>query len=592
MFTAQRTRCLLTTFVLAALALPTLGDLDTALKSVPADAVGFVCVPNLEQTDRHYQQLIRTLGLRDMMPEGPARESLRALIKQGLGVDAGLDQDGALTLVMMPSESLQELTDRQVLILPATEPRKLLDELKAQPGANDLWDLDINDEPMVAKVVGKSVVLSGSEDAVAAFKLPSESDSLYGKLSDSEKRALANLDIAIWLDAAKLVELSRSQIEPMLMMFKQMQAAQGGELGQMQGAQFEIQMRRLMDGASRLVIGFGAGDPGLQIRFALGVKEGSELAKTIVLPNSTMKPFVGLPAGDYVMAYTGANDPQRSREALKDGLSVYIEMLKGLDGVDKDQVDKLYADLSEMVGMLQSTSMSVNLLGGGKDGLLAMYSVAQVSDAEKYLDTMRKMVDEAKQVTTDEDIAKWLKPISLTPSDETVGGAKIWTLAYDVKQLGEIDFDDEMREMVAKLLGETGVSMRLGAVENKWVFSAIGGGNAGIEKMVALLKEGAAPLATSKGIAAAHKQFPDKPVMEMYFSVDAIVRTVRDVSVAMDEDPLPIQMGNLDAPLAMSTTNAENWSQVDVFVPTDLMVAIRKATMQMMGMPADGGSPQ
>jgi hypothetical protein len=69
----------------------------------------------------------------------------------------------------------------------------------------------------------------------------------------------------------------------------------------------------------------------------------------------------------------------------------------------------------------------------------------------------------------------------------------------------------------------------------------------------------------------------------MYFAVDRIVGVIKAAQNAFDEEELPISMPELNAPLTINGTGGDGWSRGDLFLPTELMVAIKNAVLTMMG---------
>ena len=60
------------------------------------------------------------------------------------------------------------------------------------------------------------------------------------------------------------------------------------------------------------------------------------------------------------------------------------------------------------------------------------------------------------------------------------------------------------------------------------------------------------------------------------------------VAKVLDEEEFPVKMPSIDAPLGISSTGGTEWNRVDVFVPTELMVAVKNA---ILGMMMGGGQP-
>ena len=98
-----------------------------ALASIPANAMGCFCIPNLKQLDANYQQTIGALGLQAFVP--PPANSLVSLIKMNLPFGESLDENGPMALVIMPATNPFELPMKIAFVLSAKEPKALLEKM-------------------------------------------------------------------------------------------------------------------------------------------------------------------------------------------------------------------------------------------------------------------------------------------------------------------------------------------------------------------------------------------------------------------------------------------------------------------------------
>jgi hypothetical protein len=178
--------------------------------------------------------------------------------------------------------------------------------------------------------------------------------------------------------------------------------------------------------------------------------------------------------------------------------------------------------------------------------------------------------------------------ITQKPDAEELEGVKLHHIRFDPAKVEQIGWDEEDADKLKKLLGGDGVLIRLAPVSKELVVLTFGGGADFAKQVIDLAKSKQAPLDDDPGVKKVSAHLPKERASIMYIAVDQIVATIREGGKAFgEEEEFPIQMPKLNAPLAISGTGGENWSQVDMFAPSELLVAVKNAAMALMG----GGPP-
>ena len=96
-----------------------------------------------------------------------------------------------------------------------------------------------------------------------------------------------------------------------------------------------------------------------------------------------------------------------------------------------------------------------------------------------------------------------------------------------------------------------------------------------------------APLDDDPGIKRVAALLPKDRNSVVYVALDNIFTLVGNINKALEEeDEFPIQLGELNAPLALVGRGGDGWTQADIFIPTELLVAGKDAIMTMVGMGA------
>jgi len=554
--------------------------LQQALQTIPADALGVICIPNIEQGDQAFHQTLERLALTPMVP--PPNHSVASMLQTYLGMSAGLNPRGALLIVMLPAPSIMELGDQMAMLVPVQDSKALLEAMKGTPGEGDVWTVTIMGEPVQALALKSHVAFGRTAELVQAFKKATADQNVDKKLNEQDRKSLDGLSAFVWLDAAGVIELARPQIDMFLPMITSMQAA-SGPFGAAQAKSTKETLDTLLEGSRSFMFGLKLNEAGLALRVHIQAKDGTKLAKQMeVQPAPGAQALLaGLPASDYMLAGGWYQNPEATKESFDSSLGAYFDAGKDMENVDAEQVKKLRESTQEFAQMATAARFTVDALAGGDGGLVGLTLLLETRDAEKCIRLLEGILAAAAKVSTDEEVLGYFTPLSFAPATEEVANTKVHELRYDVSKLAEVDPDDF--EELKPVIGKDGLLFRLAAVGSKRVLVAFGGGTERMAKLIEAARTDEAPLAADAGIQRVHKHLPEKPVAEFYVAVDRIVQWYQKAAEAMDEEPLPIEAPTLHAPLAMATTSGKTWTQTDLFVPAELMVAIKDATMKMLG---------
>ncbi|MCH7993488.1 MAG: hypothetical protein IIB57_03490 [Planctomycetes bacterium] len=66
-------------------------------------------------------------------------------------------------------------------------------------------------------------------------------------------------------------------------------------------------------------------------------------------------------------------------------------------------------------------------------------------------------------------------------------------------------------------------------------------------------------------------------------AADQIVAAINNVMTVLDEERLPFQVPEINAPLTLCATGGDGWVQGDLFFPSDLLVAMKDVGFAMLG---------
>ena len=140
------------------------------------------------------------------------------------------------------------------------------------------------------------------------------------------------------------------------------------------------------------------------------------------------------------------------------------------------------------------------------------------------------------------------------------------------------------------MTGKEGVLIRIAPVGPRLIVAGFGGGKERMASLIEQAKKNKAPLDNDTGIRKTASAVPEERASVAYLAVDRILTAINEVANTLEEEPVPVQMPPIDAPLAMASSGGDGWVRFDMFAPTELLVASKNAAMIMMGQmqaPAD-----
>ncbi|MFH0980672.1 MAG: hypothetical protein V2A79_03925 [Planctomycetota bacterium] len=582
-------RSILATLICLTAAFPTWAraadPMENALAAIPEDAVGFLCVPSLKQLDGDWQQAVSNFGLQPLVP--PPWNSPLAALQQFMQLSAGLDANGPLVLVQMPFNPPSEfMGSKQAFILPAADPKALVEAMGGQAGEGGIWNVKLLGGPAFAMTGEKRLIVSTSAEVVKA--VAGGKTGTGTKFKGKNPKMYEGLDLVLWLDGERLLKAFKPQIDGFLAIVTMAQAA-SGPLGVKQAESTKKQISMLVDGTQSLMLGVSLDPAGVGLRLAIHAKAGSELAQQTKAKPAAGSLLQGLPAGRYMLAFGQVFDADLLKESLKD-LDPYFEAGKGVESVNAEQLGILKGILQDWAPLNKAARLTVEALPPGPNGVIGMSLIFETSDTQRWLELVGKAVEALKKLPTDKDAKMFADAASYSAEAEDVAGVKVSHLKLDLSKIEEIDEDD--LEEVTKVVGEEGVLFRLAPAGANVVTVSFGGGADYMKRLIEHAGREAAPLDNTPGIQKVANHLPKKQVGAAYIAVDQILACVSTIAKVLEEDePLPFQMPEINAPLGVTVTGEQELMLIDVFCPTELIAASKNVVMTMMG-PGGPGTAQ
>ncbi|MFO0973706.1 MAG: hypothetical protein U1A27_09750 [Phycisphaerae bacterium] len=557
----------------------------TLLEAIPADAWGFIAIPSLEGLEGKFTKLGKQLGL----PVPPMVNMAQAQ----LGLSEGLDTKGPLAFVFLDMKRMQH--GGMMLLLPVTDGDKVIAKLKmGAPAKSDEGDEEgdkkgkdaaaeddsdgivrcgLMGQPAFAAKLKKFVVL-GSSRAACAMALKAKS-SAASALESQRQAAFEHSDLFISFAAATVIDAYQDQIKGMLGM---MAMAAGPQAGAGMG-QLDQLIKMLGEvGSCDLCLEFG--DAGLKL-VGLGTpKPKSDLATALKKQSPKAKSLLSPLAKDRFIFSVGSVGQRAEEKDIEQAVQTMMGALQAKEKIDEKKVKALTGDLTALARSTQGSAFSVSVLPDGPDGIVGASLVLHTDDGAAVVERLGKIVAQVKELSDADEFKHIVGAVTHKPGAEDVGGGKVDHLTVDLKKLAE-DMEENEAESLHKVLGKDGITLRFGAVGKDHVVMTFGGGKEQFARAAQAAQSDSGGLSGDAGITSVGKHLPAEKTAEFFFSLDSLLDCVSRVMTAVGEDDnIPFKLSKeLNAPVGGSTTVDHGSARLDIFVPMELITAVKNGVM-------------
>ncbi len=546
---------------------------DKVLAAVPADAIAFVCVPNLQQLDDDIQAAITNLGLAPLI-NPPGMASPIGLLEQFLGMSDGLDTDGSLILAVFPPVIPAIPIPQAALIVPATDPKALLTAMGGTRGEGGTWTLSIQQKPLFAIAGEGRIVLADS--AETAKMIAEGKTGIADSVSQADRDAMVGLDLVVWIDAKKIIKTFRQRIDGFIAMMSMLQPAGSIEAA----ASGQDQIKKLIDGASSVLLGVSLTDSGVGLRFVADVRPGSEIAKQMKLLTTTKSLLNGLLPDSYMLAFGQAIDPTATRAALGDMDAMFDAMAQAAQ-LNEEAANTLTDLYKEWVGSVTGARGVVSALPAGPNGIIGLCLLLDTGDSAKSLTQLAEAMKAISELSPEDSDAKQaLEALTHNPQAEEIDGTTVQHIKFDLAKMEDVDEED--LEEIIPIIGQDGLLLRIAAVDDDTIAVAFGGGSDYMASVIEHAKNDKPLLDSDPGILRVADHVPSERAYATYLAVDQIIKCIGTGAEILDDEQFPIQMAELNAPIAIVGSGGNGWVRADVYLPTELIDAAKNAIMGMM----------
>ena len=535
---------------------------DELLSAVPAEAWGLISVRSLAELDK------KLMNLGQAVNSPTAGMSSLAMAKGLLGLVSGVNDDGGLALVIMPAESLDQLTQHVAVLVPTSNYTELLSLMEPEDAGGGVSKILFRGTESYVVPKGGFAVIGPSLEVVKA--VAQSKTTVASKFTPHQLKQWAADDVTLWIDAAAvtsgpvltphLEQIKTQGVDAeMLSEFKSLQLSlrfgpEGIRIGWYHDARPGTAMAKAMASLKPPSGSLLTGLPGDQFAFAFGVALGGELA--------AYKADVG----DRTLAAVGPMMPMLNPEAFAQLRSIF----------------------KTLVSRMHTLSFSISTLPEGPDGVLAATEIVTVGgSAADYLASIAEMIGVVKADLVQEqeesaEVTAWLKALLGMLEYQPAGeGESSDRLAVHLDKAEGLSAED--LAVVKKILGQDGLVVRLSAVDEHHVAITLGGGAARMQTVAALIKQNKSPLVEMPEIKKVAETMPAGRISEGYLSANGLMAAMSAVAKATDGE-VPIQLPPIATPLTVTARATEGGgSHTDIVIPMEMIKAVVQAGMAMFG---------
>ena len=556
----------------------TTGPTDV-LEAIPTDTWGFVVVRDMQALSNDAVLLGQKLGL----PVPPVLPMAKALI----GLMEGVNDTGSLALVVGAGGGG---VPPMGLLVPVTDVGQMIGYLAPQDAGDGVQQIALLGKPTFVVPYGGFAVMAPSKEVTKM--LATASAGVRGKLDEARLGVYQESDLFAHVELAEVLKTYRPMVEMMIQSMSPPPTTQP----EGQAAAAPNPLKAVLDIVLQLNtvdVAANLDAAGLMIQGFLSFLPGTDLAAQSAAQELTDKRLlVGLPAmgEQYILAMGSL----QSR-----GEAVQAQIVKGLDGllanpavaqhIDPAQGEKLKDVVVAFTRQVRQSSLSISALPTAAEGLIGFAWVLQVDDAAKTAGLIGEAIEAVKLLPKDEAIREDLKNIVYKPKAEQVGDLSVDHVLVDISNLPEVT--DEDRAQIKSVVGQDGLLVRIASVGDNHVVVLFGGGAKRLATVAALSAQGQSPLSADPGIKKVAGKLPTMRAVEMYFSLDSLMQLIKSIGEAV-EQPAPFEPTQVGVPAGLVVSGGKAYSRVDLFVPMELMVAVKDLAMQVMGgMTGTPGAP-
>jgi len=553
---------------------------EDLLSVMPEKTLGLAAINGLGQADGKVVKLAKRMQL-------PAT-SLLTKLKEEIGIEKGLDEEGSAAIVVMPGEDA-DAEPIVLLFVPVTDFKQFIGQLDAEDAEDGLVEVDVMDAGF----------LVGSKGGYAVFAEPEHRETLIAALASSDRVAgelaawrgwLAENDAGAVITRAG-VELLCAKVSEEITKVQDSFSEMPEEFREQMGpaiAVFDV-YRKMFEAAGREVQTYAAAvqvdkKGNVLVTDRLRFTPNGAGAKAIAgIEPAEGNWLTGLPSGRFVIAGGGAL-PQGLAEAMM-GFSIEImKAMPNLYGISEENAEELgKLSIEYMKGMRSMTLV----MGVGKPGTSLyenMAVVMKVDDAEKFMANYEESIKKINELTEDAEssIFRGMKTRKIKLDD-----ADALELSMKFPKMPGMENVPDFERMTKAMFGPEGkLNIYIVPADDHTVVAAYVS-KAKARQCMKLIREGAAGLAGHKGVARTAALLPEGAQWVGYFSPAGTIEFVNNLIPAFapeGEDVPKLPKFSRTPPIGFAAKTAPGEVHGTLVIPAPVVKGIGQYVQEVQKM--------
>jgi hypothetical protein len=574
-----------------------------ALKQVPADALVVLKINNLRQTSDKVSKLLNTLGVAQMT----GIQDPLATIKQELGVNAGLKEDGeAIFAFIDPATTGVREDESMVILIPVSDYNAFVGNFQGAQVDGAVSSVQIQGEAAHISQWGEYAAISPSKQVVttAPQTAMTVAQALTNDLQQSDMVMYANIEK---IRALAVPELEKAKTQAIAEIDRELgrneQQQKFAPVAKAAATQGINALQTFLNDANASAVSMTLSDGGIAIDAIADFKEGSYLGKAVSSAKGTNESLVrGLPSAEYLVYGGVAVDSEAVTNALLDFAGPILTSFAESQGKPAEGQKLLDATKRYLQASKRTSIGLVAPIGQlGQEAVIQMVSVTQ-GDAAAITAANKEMV-EAQGALFGEMAAG---EIAYNENAKTVGGVQFHETKVNINlapapapaEGEETPEQQRARQRAAReaqqaqqalsvLYGPNGITQLNGQVGDKFLIAS-GVSDETVGKLVESAKADTDLLADRAYVQPVTQALPQERIAVVYLPLDQWAKT-GSTYAGLFGFPVQLQLPPDLPPVGIAVATQGSQLRVESYIPVDLIQSLIAAGLQAAGGAGAGG---
>lgn len=548
------------------LALPALAGLPAAMDRAPSDAAVVIGIKNVDAFNTRLKALASSLG----MDDGPA--GFDGIPEEFLNTD-GMNREGSVAVVMLDGARMGPDT-QWFAIAPVTDFDAFVSGFGGQID-DGMAEISPMGESFFSRDIGGGYAIIGPQrEVIGEFEgRDGQAGEFEQMMGTAGRQLVESSDLIISANIPALRPVIDQAMNEMRQAMEFMAMMAGDDAEDMQAGMEMITgvMQTFSEEAQAGLMGLGLSDAGVSLDFAANFREGTDMAGYFQAPGNARSLLSRVPDMPYLIAGSFDTSSPGMRKLMTGITEAQAkmggDMAKHMDLLDMSR----FIDLQD--GSVFVLGESPALLGGG---LFAntMYYYKSSSPAD--------LVAASRDATREMDDTE-VEGIRFSTSYQD-GATTISNTSIDSWSV-RMQFDPNVPEaaqvqmITSTIFGPEGGPSGYVAQTDDGVIMTLSRNSQLMERAISAAREGNG-LGTNETMRRIAEHLPADSTFEGYLNVGGVLRSVGGM-MAMMGMPMQLDLPENMPPVAMGATTNDGGVRTKIFVPTDVMKAVREIVKDM-----------